>query len=1104
MEYSILDLVARGDELARDLKSIVHLQGNDRDMAVQRVVQPYLQLVEGGEVCEHSGFRLIDIWRYFRYSWSLPYFSTPGRNLFYLVRDAARFLHPIIGIAALGNSMIRLGDRDRWIGWSIDSLEESLLRRTGDPEYHQSSKRQLAARLYAEVTRAVGEIDSKGLATAKELANPTERVIQELLERARSSAQQRVAKLQAHERDLREDRRLPRRMRPRDPAETMNESPEQASDKNLADQSLEDLYAQKRATELAELLRAKMVFLSSGVEVDPASCLDHLLSADEGRRAVNAAIRAIKKQHVGTSMMDIIICGAIPPYSRILGGKLVCMLLASSQVRRDYHCRYSDFPSEIASKMKREWVARPAELVFLGTTSLYHVGSSQYNRVRIPASIIGGTGEIRFERLGETRGYGSVHFSDRTRTLLEHIVSEARGATLITRTFGEGVNPKLRLVREGIGRIGLDQDRFLQHRCRRIIYGVALARNTREYLQAEASVPDYYLPCDSEASARNCTQVISTYWARRWLSQRIENEDVLGSIGLFRRDELRMSAVVDRRPGGSCDSGDQGARMVEPARSTDGDASTSSLRPPPSAGPIGVRFIQMLYNHRSCYADRLTGEQLAAIHVETPLEAFVIETLRGGRDVVLTGNPGDGKTHLIMRLLPTLDALGVVHHADATAEESYDAIVDAWQRARKRKKPFCLAINEWPLLELIRDCANKFTLLKEVREQVEHGIVYDDGTGPCDGSVVVIDLNNRNLVDAVVFKRIVTTLTDERFYPECVKCPARETCDVPKARRALMRDRVRERLFAVLELVTKRGEHLTTRDLQGFIAYLISGGRSCAELIRTQEPSPYYMLAFEGDSDLFDAVRAAFDPARVTHPRYDEGLWTGTLTPDGWLEGTAAPAPPLAAPGDQLAAMRSVKRRFFFEHVDGAQLLELLPQDELRFLEALSTAPMQSERVVRELIRLVNRFFDPRDDFDAALRLWSRHRYDARWSPTYVSVRAVPIEAFRLQVPRLSPTTHAAHAYQPDHLLLTAQQGERVVARLTVDLSLYRTLFDAQRGLPVALRSPEVLKRLDVFFNELGRAFRARREIEDVHIKNFETGEDLQFKVDRRNRRYAM
>lgn len=1108
-EFSILSLVANGEKLVRDLKSVVHLKGEQRNDALQRVVQPYLQLVEGDEVCKETGYRLSDIWRYFRYYWSLPYFTTPGRNLFYLVRDGARPFHPIMGIAALGNSMIRLGDRDRWIGWSIESIKQRVLNGTGDPEQTRALKTQLVTRLYTEINRAIGEIDSTGLATARELENPTERVIRKLLDRARSSAQRRVENLRAHEQDLKKDRKLSKRLRPRDPAETMYASSERMKDKNLADHSVDELYGQKRATELADLLRAKMSFYHANVGGDAASSMDRLLSTDDGKRAIGVALRAIKKQHVGTSMMDIIICGAIPPYSHILGGKLVCMLLGSSQVRHDYHRRYSDFPSEIASKMKGELVAKPAELVFLGTTSLYHVGSSQYNRVRIPATIAGGTGEIRYEELGETRGYGSVHFSDRSRDLLERIVNVKNGATLITRTFGEGVNPKLRLVREGLGCIGVNQDRFLQHRCRRIIYGVALARNTREYLRCESTDPKYYLPGENEAATKKCTQAIAEYWGKRWLSPRIENQEVLERIAMSRQEELRMSASADRgmnRPGNDGHPLIQGARIPEPGMSTDqqGDTAVKSMTPPPSSGPIGVQFIQRLYNHRSCYADRLTGEQMTAIHIETPLEGFILNTLRGRRDIVLTGNPGDGKTHLIMRLLPTLDALGAEYHADATAEESYEVIIEAWRRARKRKKPFCLAINEWPLLELVRSFADKFPFLSEVRDQIEHGIIYGDASAPPSHGVVVVDLNNRNLVDPVIFKRLITTLTDDRFYPECQRCPARETCDVPKARRMLSHDRVRERLFALLELVTKRAHHVTMRDLHGFIAFLITAGRSCAELVAAQEPLPYYTLTFEGESDLFDAIREAFDPARVTHPAYDEALWTGVIPPDGWIESCTPPSPPAAAPGDQTAAMRAVKRRFFFEHVDGARLLQLLPQDERRFFDALSAAPEQSERVVRDLVRLINRFFDPRDDSDGVLRLWSRHCYDARWSPTYVSVRAVPVEVFTLQIPRLPPTTAPAHAYQPDHVMLAAQNGGSAIAQLKVDLSLYRTLFDAQRGLPVALRSPEVLKRLDLFFSEVGRAFRTQREIEDVHIKNFESGEDLQFKVDRRNQRYSV
>lgn len=1096
-ELSVLSLVASGEQLAQDLRSVARLVGGAREEALSRVVQPYLQLAADDAECELTGFRLIDLWRYVRYYWSLPYFSTPGRNLFYLIRDAARDFHPIIGIAALGNSMVQLGPRDEWIGWSVEAVGERFSSIQGDAR----ERDRFASAVYQAIDDAISGIDPRGIVTVREIEHPTDVVVRRLREEARAAKLRRVEKLQQHQAVLKREealgdqrgrrertRRLPKRGRSF--SMSAGTGREQLT---LADEAVEELFAHKRAADLADLLRAKRAFIDAGVAERPGDALASLLATIEGRRAVAAAVRATKKQHVGTSMMDIIICGAVPPYTHVLGGKLVCMLLASSQVRADYAARYGKSASHIASRMKGGAVEKPAELVFLGTTSLYHVGSSQYNRVKIPASMAGATGEVAFQELGASEGYGSVQYSKGTRRLLEDIRNEEVGAPLINREFGEGVNPKLRLIRDGLGAIGLNQDKFLRHECRRIVYGVALAKNAREFLRGEATKPDYFFPASNAAAAKRCTAAIADAWRRRWLNGRIDNMDVLERVARCARGALRMSAVAGSDP----EQDGTGARTDRSAPRPGGG------RPPPGGGRLGVEFIQKLYNHRSCYADRLDDEQLSAIHIETPLERFIVDSLKASRDVVLTGNPGDGKTHLIMRLMPTLEAIGAEHHADATAEESYETVVDAWQRARKRRHPFCLAINEWPLLELVSGYAGRFPALAEVRAQIEHGIVYDGGARRPE-TVVVIDLNNRNLVDRVVVDRLVTTLISDRFYGECVECPARETCDVPRARRALAADRVRERLFTMLDLVAKRGRHVTMRDLQGFVAYLIAGGRTCAQLIAAQEPRPYYSLAFDGESDLFDAIREIFDPARVTHPAFDEALWAGTLDGRGWLDHASSPAPPSSAPGDQVDAMRAVKRRFFFEHADGGKLLGLLPQDERGFYAALTSAEGQPERLARDLIRLINRFFDPRDDTDAALRLWNRHRYDARWSPTYVSVRSVPIDAFTLLVPRLPPSTAKAHAFQPDHVLLAASSRRRRVAELRVDLSLYRTLFDAQRGLPMALRSPEVLKRLDLFFNALARAFRVTRDIEDVHIKNFETGEDLRFKVDRRNSRYSI
>jgi len=78
--------------------------------------------VEGNQRCKHTGLRHMDIWRYFRYTWVNAYRSSPGRSIRILVRDAAAPNHAVIGIAALGNTVIQQTVRDNWIGWNAQSF----------------------------------------------------------------------------------------------------------------------------------------------------------------------------------------------------------------------------------------------------------------------------------------------------------------------------------------------------------------------------------------------------------------------------------------------------------------------------------------------------------------------------------------------------------------------------------------------------------------------------------------------------------------------------------------------------------------------------------------------------------------------------------------------------------------------------------------------------------------------------------------------------------------------------------------------------------------------------------------------------------------------
>ena len=117
---SIKTLIADGAELQQRLLAGRQYRLDDpgRIEALRDAVRPYLQLVDPGVRDEHTGIALRDVWRYFRFTWSIPQTPIPGRSLLYLVRDAAHEHHAVMGIAALSNCAVQLVPRDRAIGWS--------------------------------------------------------------------------------------------------------------------------------------------------------------------------------------------------------------------------------------------------------------------------------------------------------------------------------------------------------------------------------------------------------------------------------------------------------------------------------------------------------------------------------------------------------------------------------------------------------------------------------------------------------------------------------------------------------------------------------------------------------------------------------------------------------------------------------------------------------------------------------------------------------------------------------------------------------------------------------------------------------------------------
>lgn len=77
------------------------------------------------EVCETQNQH--NIFRVFRYFWSSPSSDYVGRRIRLLIRDDGLKNSPVIGIAALGSSIIHIPDRDQWIKWDRVTRSDRII-----------------------------------------------------------------------------------------------------------------------------------------------------------------------------------------------------------------------------------------------------------------------------------------------------------------------------------------------------------------------------------------------------------------------------------------------------------------------------------------------------------------------------------------------------------------------------------------------------------------------------------------------------------------------------------------------------------------------------------------------------------------------------------------------------------------------------------------------------------------------------------------------------------------------------------------------------------------------------------------------------------------
>ena len=524
---SVRLLMADGAELAARLAPARELEGEERVEALGAAIKPYLQEADRS-VDATTGRRLREVWRYFRYSWSIPQVPTPGRQLLYLVRDGAHPAHPVIGIAALNNCPLEMGEkRERFIGWHLAAVTERFVGAAGKGKAALEEEVQWLER---QLATSLAEIDWTNLVTADEVESPDDAVVRRLALRTQEFSKLRETLLREvasssedmFEVELWDDAEAP----PVDDDILRLEA--KASVDARMHTARKQLVAKKRALALSRLLSARLAIARHREELTDPDLASAALGKDNVRSAVNIVVEALKGRRAGANLLEITTCGAIAPYNRILGGKLVALLMLSPQVGADYRRRYAS-PSIISSQMKNRQVIRDSTLVYLGTTSLYVHGSSQYNRLRLPAGTIAPEQEsIRYNALGQTSGFGTIQFSADTSRAIDAYLACESDFKEVNSVFGEGASPKLRKLKMGLRRLGFDADKLIQHRHHRLIYGAPLFPKAQDWLQERvAEVPGYVAAPDGYEDA---TERIVAFWRRRWLASRLRHQSSMAAL----------------------------------------------------------------------------------------------------------------------------------------------------------------------------------------------------------------------------------------------------------------------------------------------------------------------------------------------------------------------------------------------------------------------------------------------------------------------------------------------------------------------------------------------------------------------------------------------
>lgn len=181
---------------------------------------------------------------------------------------------------------------------------------------------------------------------------------------------------------------------------------------------------------------------------------------DRGNRLVN--------------IMDAYVLGALPPYNKLLCGKMIACLVRSVEVYKYFQKYYGNTKGIISGESKN------ARLLAV-TTSSSMGRSSIYNRLKL-------NGVDYMQSIGFSGGWGHFHVPDELFEDLRNYLRQCGHDYADFHSFGQGPNWRIRVIRAALANLGFRGD-MLKHGIQREVFISLLAENSCKILQEGRGKP---------------------------------------------------------------------------------------------------------------------------------------------------------------------------------------------------------------------------------------------------------------------------------------------------------------------------------------------------------------------------------------------------------------------------------------------------------------------------------------------------------------------------------------------------------------------------------------------------------------------------------------